>query len=122
MIMMKDNMFCIKVNPNATKSEWMTLCEKWDNESNVRLDTSMICTLEDIELVADIAFSNLEHDLSLSLMTDLAEKELTPEYLLKKIFDIGDQGCKETVCLRKNLSISLEEKCMSCTLVHRKNE
>ncbi|EHK0946867.1 hypothetical protein [Citrobacter farmeri] len=116
--MMKDKMIYIVITPDLTKEKWITFCNRWDNQSNISLDTSLINSREAIEYIAGIAFINKGRDLSLSVMANLAEKKLTPETLLEMIFDIGDQACKEAVCLRDDLSDDLKNKCISTELIH----
>lgn len=115
---MKDKMIYIVITPDLTKEKWITFCNRWDNQSNISLDTSLINSREAIEYIVGIAFLNKGRDLSLSVMANLAEKKLTPETLLEMIFDIGDQACKEAVCLRDDLSDDLKNKCISTELIH----
>lgn len=115
---MKSKISSIEITPSLTKEQWLFLCDKWDRETDIILDTSLINIMEEIEHVAKIAFLIKERKLSLAVLSNLAEKDKVSNELLNMIFDIGDQSCKETVCLRKDLSEELMVKCKSASLVH----
>ncbi|WP_330983394.1 MULTISPECIES: hypothetical protein [Enterobacterales] len=115
---MKNKTIYAVVSPSISIAQWLSLCEKWDSEPDITMDTSLINSSEEIMHVAKLAFLTKNRFFSLSVMSNLAEKELISNELLDTIFDIGDQACKETVCLRKNLSKELDRKCKSVPLTH----
>ena len=116
---MKDEMSYIVITSDLRKEKWIAICDRWDNQSDISLDTSLINSIEAIEYVVSMALLSKDRDLSLSVMANLAEKELISESLLEMIFDAGNQASKESVCLRSGLGEGLQNKCNSAELVHR---
>lgn len=107
------------LHADCTKDEYRALGEEWAKRDDVSLDLSLINEYRHIKKIAHFALLSPDRDFSNAVLSELAEKTHISNNLLEKMFKVGDQACKESIALRKNLSLSLKKKCLSAALIHR---
>lgn len=109
----------IKLQPDINQDEWSRYCDIWETSENIILDLSLFVSKTQIEHLCRLALSTPKRCLSLSTLSEMAERDCISEGLQLCIFDTGDRGCIEAIALRENLSKAVLVRCLQEPLTHK---
>lgn len=102
----------IKLQPDINQDEWSRYCDIWETSENIILDLSLFVSKTQIEHLCRLALSTPKRCLSLSTLSEMAERDCISEGLQLCIFDTGDRACIEAIALRENLSNAVLVRCL----------
>ena len=107
-----------EVSPDVSRDEFLGLCADWDAAGDCFLCRIKFETERQVRSCANIAIDLANFSFSMAVLEEVAGAEITPFDILIAIFTLGDQGCIETICMRKNLSDEIKNLCNCMLLVH----
>jgi hypothetical protein len=110
----------IKIKSTITREQLLESAKEWDDSKNVALSIPEILSKAEIEHLFLMASQILPSEIGFCILHELAEKDEISQDLLSKIISIGDRGCIESVCLRKDLNPELRKLCKEIAI--HKNE
>jgi len=117
---MINSMKIIRIPTDLKEVDFLNLSQEWDQVIDGYVDMSGIKELKHFIHCAEIALAWPNKKLSFAILEYVAEQEEIPVGILKLILKVGDQGCREAVCLRNNLDDELILLCKELDLVHQK--
>lgn len=101
----------IKINVDVTEDEFNKYSLKWASSSDCSIILPDIMSASEIHSLCIMALKCKPSDFSYSVLESLAELDCTSDGDLCLIFNAGDRGCIESVCLREKLPNDLRELC-----------
>ncbi len=109
----------VRIPINLTEEDFLNLSIEWDKTIDCYVDFSDVKDIKDLIHCAEIALAWPNKKLSFAILEYVAEQKEMPVGILRLILEVGDQGCKEAVCLRNNLDDKLILLCKKLDLVHQ---
>lgn len=87
------------------------ITQQWEQAENAVLAVPSSLSAQQVDAMARYLLTKVPHSVAFYLLADLAEQPQIGAGLLEQVFEQGNKACKVTICLRTDLSESLEDKC-----------
>jgi hypothetical protein len=109
----------IEIKADVTREEFLNLSKKWETMNDVGIFIVNVIDYNEVKQLLDFAILTLPSSFSFGVMGSIAEIAIVPDEVLMKIFDLGDDACKESVCIRGDKSNALLAYCKNYISIHQ---